>query len=199
MTSPNARLAVLIGSRICHDLISPVGAINNGLELLELSGYAPGPEATLIRDSCASAQFRIRFFRIAFGASSPAQMISAREATEVLSGVSVTGRHRFSWRPTDDIPRDEVQLAFIGALIMETALPTGGAVSIHFDNDRWRLQVDEGSPETHSDVWQVLDDGVIPDDMRAEHVQFAFLPGLLQGRDRSAQLVTEGPHTALII
>lgn len=199
MTQPDAQLAVLIGSRICHDLISPVGAINNGLELLELSGYAPGPEATLIRDSCASAQSRIRFFRIAFGAASATQMISRREAAEVLAGVSITGRHRFGWKPGDDIARDEVQLAFLGCLIMETALPTGGAVSIHFDNGRWRLQVDEGQVETGASCWKALASDTVPDDLRAEHVQFAFLPRLLDGRGRDVKLVAEGAHTALII
>jgi len=38
----------LIGSRICHDLISPVGAINNGLELLLMSGMNMSPEVALI-------------------------------------------------------------------------------------------------------------------------------------------------------
>ena len=47
----NADLAGLVGSRLCHDLISPIGAIGNGLELLELSGSAPTEEIALIRAS----------------------------------------------------------------------------------------------------------------------------------------------------
>ena len=47
MGQSNVSLSALIGSRICHDLISPIGAINNGLELLDMSGGAPGPEASL--------------------------------------------------------------------------------------------------------------------------------------------------------
>ena len=45
----------LLGARLCHDLISPVGAISNGLELLQLSGDLNGPERDLIADSAASA------------------------------------------------------------------------------------------------------------------------------------------------
>jgi histidine phosphotransferase ChpT len=40
--------SALLGSRICHDLISPLGAISNGLELLAMSGIASSPEMTLI-------------------------------------------------------------------------------------------------------------------------------------------------------
>jgi histidine phosphotransferase ChpT len=62
-------LTSLIGSRICHDLISPLGAIGNGVELLAMSGTAPGPEMDLISQSVENANARIRFFRVAFGAA----------------------------------------------------------------------------------------------------------------------------------
>lgn len=52
MALNNLDLAALVSSRICHDLISPIGAINNGLELLNMSGLAhDGPEIQLIGDS----------------------------------------------------------------------------------------------------------------------------------------------------
>ena len=61
--------ATLIGSRICHDLISPIGAINNGIELIEMGSTASTPEMTLISESVVNASARIRYFRIAFGAA----------------------------------------------------------------------------------------------------------------------------------
>jgi histidine phosphotransferase ChpT len=71
MAQNDLDLAALVSSRICHDLISPIGAINNGLELLNMSGASPvGPEMQLICDNVKSASARIRFFRIAFGAAS---------------------------------------------------------------------------------------------------------------------------------
>ena len=60
-------LAALLGSRICHDLISPIGAIGNGLELLMMDGSAAGPEMALISESVGNANARIRFFRVAYG------------------------------------------------------------------------------------------------------------------------------------
>jgi histidine phosphotransferase ChpT len=65
----NIELTSLIGSRICHDLISPLGAIGNGVELLAMSEVAKGPEMSLIAESVENANARIRFFRVAFGAA----------------------------------------------------------------------------------------------------------------------------------
>ncbi len=63
MSHTHSNLATLIGSRICHDLISPIGAIHNGLELLELSGgMSQTPEMQLIVESCANARARVTFF-----------------------------------------------------------------------------------------------------------------------------------------
>jgi histidine phosphotransferase ChpT len=69
-------LCALIGSRLCHDLVSPVGAIGNGVELLSMEGAgAPMPagaaELSLVRESVENAQARLRFFRIAFGDAAP--------------------------------------------------------------------------------------------------------------------------------
>ena len=69
-------LAALIASRICHDLISPLGAIGNGVELLAMEPGGTRPEMALISESVANANARIRFFRICFGQASSDQRIS---------------------------------------------------------------------------------------------------------------------------
>ena len=83
MGQSNINLSALIGSRICHDLISPIGAINNGLELLDMSGRTSGPELDLIQESVGNASARIRFFRIAFGAAGD-QMMGRAEVVSIL-------------------------------------------------------------------------------------------------------------------
>jgi histidine phosphotransferase ChpT len=67
-------LAALLCSRICHDIISPVGAINNGLELLD-EGGADVDAMNLIRTSARNASARLQFARIAFGAAGSAGML----------------------------------------------------------------------------------------------------------------------------
>lgn len=96
MTANPADLAALIGSRICHDLISPIGAIGNGVELLAMTGAA-GPEVALIAESVAAANARIRFFRIAFGAAPADQRIGAPEVRSILDDLSRGGRFRWGW------------------------------------------------------------------------------------------------------
>ena len=83
--------SALIGSRICHDLVNPIGAIGNGVELMMMDGTAKGPELALIAESVASATARIRFFRIAFGASGD-QRIARSDVLSILSVVSQGGR-----------------------------------------------------------------------------------------------------------
>ena len=67
-------LAALLCSRVCHDIISPVGAINNGLELLD-EGSADEDAMKLIRASARNASARLQFARIAFGAAGSAGML----------------------------------------------------------------------------------------------------------------------------
>ena len=70
-------IAALIASRICHDLISPIGAIGNGMELMALSSgqEQSSPELDLISQSVENANARIRFFRIAYGSASSTHLV----------------------------------------------------------------------------------------------------------------------------
>lgn len=92
-------LSALIGSRICHDLISPISAIGNGVELMELSGIERTPEIDLIAQSVENANARIRFFRIAFGKRGTGGKIAKSDIIGPLAalsggGVSIFCGHR---------------------------------------------------------------------------------------------------------
>ena len=87
-------LTDLIGSRIFHDLVSPLGAIGNGVELLSMStsGAAAAPELALIGQSVDSANARIRFFRVAFGAAGEGSHLNNSEIRSNLATVYRNGR-----------------------------------------------------------------------------------------------------------
>ncbi|MFP4405304.1 histidine phosphotransferase family protein [Rhodosalinus sp.] len=137
---PSADLAALTGARICHDLVSPVGAISNGLELLSLSPGAPvGPEMELIAESCASAQARLGFYRVAFGKRSVSEVIGSGDAAALVQGHFADTRLEAAWAAEGALPRAEVQLAFLALLCVETALPRGGAVRVARQGGRWEL------------------------------------------------------------
>ena len=204
MKGAPADLAALIGSRICHDIISPIGAINNGLELMQMTLGSEGPEAALIRQSCAAAEARVAFFRMAYGAAGDTQAIGPDEVRALLDRLAATGmRQRIDWQHEEPVPRSEVQLAFLGLQCMETALPTGGAVAVARRSGRWAFEVTEGAPRFEGAHWQALfTDGSADETaptLRPEHVQFALLPVLLAGHDRRPEVTGGADRPTLVI
>ena len=115
-------LAALIASRICHDLISPIGAIGNGVELLAMEPGGVRPEMALISESVANANARIRFFRICFGQASSDQRIARSEVASILGDLSRGGRVGYAWTSPVDLSRREVRLAFLLLQCLESAL-----------------------------------------------------------------------------
>lgn len=90
-------LAALLASKLCHDIISPVGAVQSGLELLD---EMPGDEESmaLVRNSTKSAVAKLQFARIAYGASgSSAAQIDLGDAKQVAEGLMGFERAAFSW------------------------------------------------------------------------------------------------------
>ncbi|MBN9889115.1 histidine phosphotransferase family protein [Salipiger abyssi] len=184
MSNDTARLATLVGSRLCHDLVSPVGAISNGLELIALAG-APGPEEmSLIEESCASAAARINFFRVAFGSASDEQEIGAREAAKLLTAYCRGGRLRVEWLPTQATQRSQVQLACLAMLCCETALPLGGQVQISRDDGLWQITGTGPRLSVEPALWEQLASQRLSMELTPASVQFACLAMLAPERGR---------------
>lgn len=79
------RVLELLASRICHDLVSPVGAIGNGVELMEEMGHEAGKEALgLISSSAKQASYRLKCFRLAYGAAGTDKNIGVKEVKEAF-------------------------------------------------------------------------------------------------------------------
>lgn len=128
-------LPALISSRICHDLASPLMAIANGLELLEMSGLGASPEAALVADSVKAARARMEVFRIAFGAAGTGTL-SDRKCAEALSHNYAERKIDVRWTGDVAIPRAEAKLAFLLVLCAEAAMPRGGSITVSaFDGD----------------------------------------------------------------
>ena len=132
MSNLNLTLSNLIGSRICHDLISPIGAINNGLELIEFKGGQIESEMGLIDKNCAAAAARIQFFRIAYGTASDGRIISNVETVRIITGALRSERLSIGLHPKKDLPRHEIQLALLLLQCFEIALPYGGPILADF-------------------------------------------------------------------
>ncbi len=175
MQDKSATLAALIGSRICHDLISPIGAISNGLELLDLTGAAEGPEFDLIADSVGNAGAKIRFLRIAFGAASD-QMLGASEIRSIVRDLWQNSRVSATWHPDQPLSRADVRLAFLAMQCCEAALPYGGQIDTR-QTDTGLIVSGLGETVNCDDtLWQPLADTRPPEPVSAAAVQFALLP-----------------------
>ena len=116
-------IAALIRSRICHHLISPIGAIGNGVQLLAMSGGAAGAEMDLITESVQNANARIRFFRIAYGAAQADHTIGRQEVLSVLTATAQRGRFTYFWQVDGEQSREMVRIAFLMLQCFEMALP----------------------------------------------------------------------------
>ena len=181
-------IAALVGSRICHDLISPIGAIGNGVELISMAGSITGPEMMLISESVAHANARIRFFRIAFGASGQDQRIGRLEVAAVLSDISHGSRVQIEWDSPNDIARRDVKLVFLLILCLETAMPFGGKISVNRSETRWSLTATSAKLRADAALWQRLQNPKAVIEIGPAQVQFALVPEELTRQHRRLSL-----------
>jgi histidine phosphotransferase ChpT len=127
-------LAALLCSRVCHDVISPVGAIVNGLEVLEEEKDEEMREFAqdLIRKSAKQASARLQFARQAFGAAGSAgAMIDIGDAEQVARGFISDDRTRLSWTsPRVLLPKNQVKLLLNLLIVATSTIPRGGSVEV---------------------------------------------------------------------
>jgi histidine phosphotransferase ChpT len=128
-------LASLLCSRLCHDLMSPVGALNNGIELM---ADEQDPEmrdrcVELLADSAKATANKLKFFRLAFGAGGGfGDLIDANEARIALEGIfGAERRIELGWMVADDkLSKGAMKLLLNLALIVGDALVRGGRLDI---------------------------------------------------------------------
>jgi histidine phosphotransferase ChpT len=126
-------LASLLCSRVCHDVISPVGAIVNGIELYD-SGDASMKEFSidLVRKSSRQASARLQFARLAFGAAGSAgAMIDTGDAGLVANAFFADEKINLVWEvPRALLPKNQVKLILNLVMVATHALPRGGSLTV---------------------------------------------------------------------
>lgn len=135
MTDPSMEFAALLCSRLCHDLLSPVGALNNGLELM---ADETDPEMRqrcldLLGDSARTSANRLKFFRLAFGsAGGYGDVVPTHEARTAIEGMfSATGRVTVGWMVAEEgLGKAAAKILLNLALIAGDALVRGGQLDI---------------------------------------------------------------------
>ena len=131
-------LAALLSSRLCHDLVGPVGAIGNGLEVMQDDDDPAMRDQAieLLGLSVGQALGRLKFYRMAFGASSGAGAdISLRDARQVAQDFLEGSRVTLDWPDASvnvdgGIGKSAVKLLMNMVLLGSEALPRGGSLAV---------------------------------------------------------------------
>lgn len=157
-------LAALISSKICHDVIGPVGAIYNGLEILDEDDDAQAKTYALdvIRNVTEQASARLQFARFAFGAAGSAgAQIDLNTAEQISRGLIGKGKHKLAWRGLPGhMAKDKVKLLLNLIAAAITALPRGGDIDVRI----------EGSLEQPTFLLQCRGPGARPPQYLADYV-----------------------------
>ncbi len=132
-------VAQLLCSRLCHDLVGPIGAVNSGLELIDEGLDADGKALELIAKSGREATRRLTFFRIAFGlGAGGGGAATLTEAQALAAGLLAEGKVGLDWPENADAqPQGPVHPAVVKVvlnmvLIASESLPKGGTVGLRF-------------------------------------------------------------------
>lgn len=193
-------LAALLCSRVCHDLISPVGAIVNGMEVLE---EAKDEETKtfaleLIKKSANNASAKLQFCRIAFGAAGSAgSQIDLGDAQTVGRGFLEDGKTTLAWNlPRILLAKNRVKLLLNLLLIAGQAIPRGGQLTVDPIGEGDTLGFKVTATGTNAKILATTppllggDAGSEP--LNAHHIQ-PFYAGLLaQACGMTASMVMEG-------
>src|SRR6202021_2529341 len=185
--APDAlELAALLCSRVCHDLISPVGAIVNGLEVLDDN---PKPEdrefaLDLIRKSARTASARLQFCRLAFGAAgSSGAQIDLGDAQTMARGHLEDGKTTITWNlPRLLLPKNRGKLLLTMLVIEQQTIPRGGVLTVNA----------LGAGGAAGDAWAVVVAASRPGGGgRRDMVNQRFTAGVSIPRDRLISLLSE--------
>lgn len=175
------RVLDLLSSKLCHDLISPVSAINNGVELIEDIGASVEDEAmSLIGNSAAQAARRLRLFRIAYGRAGSEENLPVRDVRQVAEQYFSSGKIRLTWSEALDLEkfadsRGALKVLLNTMVMAEEILAYGGSIALQ------RLAEDEkiacrleitGRNALLSPAFQEALDGITPiDDLSPRTIQ----------------------------
>jgi histidine phosphotransferase ChpT len=156
-------LAALLCSRVCHDLISPVGAIANGLELIddpEMDAETKETALDMVRSSARTAAAKLKFCRIAFGAAGSAgAVIDLGEAGDIAKAfVGEEKRVQLEWHaPRENRPKQQVKLVLNMVLMALAGIPRGGLVTVTAEGGSFAARAAGDRAKVPEQIAQVLD------------------------------------------
>lgn len=166
MQDLSIEFASLLCSRLCHDLLSPVGSMINGLELIadESDPELRAQYMSLLTDSAEASASKLKFFRLAFGAAGGyGDVIDAREAKAALEGlVRGNARITFGWLVDQaELSRGATRILLNLSLIALDALVRGGRLDVGVEADEVVVRAEGPRLVLDAELRALLDGGPI--------------------------------------
>ena len=198
-------IASQLCSRLCHDLLSPVGALSNGLELL---AEERDPEMRkrcfeLLEQSARASADKLKFFRLAFGAAGGfGEAIPATEPQALIAALLGNGRIELGWNVApESLPKPAVKVLLNFALIAIEALVRGGRLDIAVEQAgrACEIAVRAGGPRIAFDatVGRALAGELVPSELSSRTAPAAMLHQLAAGIGGALQYALTGDALVL--
>ncbi|HTN96886.1 MAG TPA: histidine phosphotransferase family protein [Nordella sp.] len=189
-------LAALLCSRVCHDVISPVGAITNGLELLEVEDDEAMRVMAmdLVRKSARQASAKLKFCRIAFGAAGSAgSIIDMGEAGDVAKAFVGEEKIKLDWQvPRENRPKQQVKLLLNMMMIAMGCIPRGGVVKAEAVEGGFTVRATGEGAKIFEKTDQVLKGAVQLEEIDARLIQPYYARRLAEAAGLPLMLVLDG-------
>lgn len=184
----DVRIMELLASKLCHDLVSPVSAINNGVELIEdVGGSVIDDAMKLIRDSGNKAARRLRVYRLAYGRAGSDVQLAVRDVRQVAEQYLTGSKIKLVW-PEDLLSNNlEDCQGFLKTLLnlillAEETLAYGGTISLHAisglkgDKTGCRIEIAGRNAALSLNLQEALEGSASVDDISPRSVQ-AYVTG----------------------
>jgi histidine phosphotransferase ChpT len=196
-------LAALLCSRVCHDVISPVGAIANGLELFddpEMDAATKETALDMVRSSAKTASAKLKFCRIAFGAAGSAgASIDMGEAGETAKAFVGDEKVKLDWQaPRENRPKQQVKLLLNMMLMAMAAIPRGGTVTISVSGDTFVARAEGERAKVPEQIAQVVEGTLDLATLDARLVQPYYARMLAQSAGLSLSMAMDGETAAVV-
>lgn len=207
MTIDRVEFASLLASRLCHDLLSPVGAFANGLELLagENDPEMRARCVELLEQSAKTSANKLKFFRLAFGSAGGfGELVPPDEAKSAILGIIGDTRPiTLGWMIDDaPLPKPAVKIILNLALLLVDALVRGGRLDIgcerRGDKIEIALHVEADRIFLDSDVERILAQGAGADDMTSRTAPAVLVQAVAAANNGQVMLARETPTSLLV-
>ncbi len=189
-------LAALLCSRVCHDVISPVGAIANGLEVLDDEDDASMKEIAmdLVRRSAQQASAKLQFCRIAFGAAGSAgSHLDLNDAGEVAKNFIGDEKISLTWEtPNETREKTQVKLLLNLLLMATTTVPRGGEIAVSLVGDNISVRSSGANAKVPEKTIAFMNDPSDDSEMDARLVQVYYTMRLAQSGSYSLMITQDG-------